>query len=149
MTQQLINTGASPGDGTGDPGRTAWTKANANFTELYSGLGSGYSLRLTSALAAGANNNLTPSGFVSGQPFRAILTAPSGIANVTGFVAGADGQSGIFVNADASNIITLNNQNGGSSAANQFYYFADYTLRCGESLAAVYDATLGFWILRA
>lgn len=36
MTQQTINVGATANDGTGDPLRTAFTKINANFTELYS-----------------------------------------------------------------------------------------------------------------
>jgi hypothetical protein len=36
MAQQVISTGTGPNTGTGDPGFTAWTKANANFTELYS-----------------------------------------------------------------------------------------------------------------
>jgi hypothetical protein len=33
--KQTINTGASANDGTGDPLRTAWIKANGNFDELY------------------------------------------------------------------------------------------------------------------
>lgn len=36
MAQQTIETGSVANDGTGDPLRTAWIKANANFTELYS-----------------------------------------------------------------------------------------------------------------
>lgn len=35
MAKQTINIGTSPNDGTGDPARTAFTKANDNFTELY------------------------------------------------------------------------------------------------------------------
>lgn len=35
MAQQIINIGGSPNDGTGDPLRTSFTKANENFTELY------------------------------------------------------------------------------------------------------------------
>jgi hypothetical protein len=35
VTQQIINVGAAPNDGTGDPARTAFTKCNANFSELY------------------------------------------------------------------------------------------------------------------
>jgi hypothetical protein len=35
MTQQVINIGASPNDTSGDPIRTAFTKVNANFTDLY------------------------------------------------------------------------------------------------------------------
>jgi hypothetical protein len=41
MVQQVISTGTGPNTGTGDPGFTAWTKANANFTELYSIVGGG------------------------------------------------------------------------------------------------------------
>ena len=36
MTKQVINTGAVANDKTGDALRVAFTKANANFTELYS-----------------------------------------------------------------------------------------------------------------
>tara|TARA_B110000977_G_scaffold125413_1_gene160596 strand:- start:2156 stop:2416 length:261 start_codon:yes stop_codon:yes gene_type:complete len=36
MSQQLISTGGSPNDGTGDALRVAFTKSNNNFTELYS-----------------------------------------------------------------------------------------------------------------
>ena len=36
MTQQIINVGAQPNDGEGDPLRTAFQKINENFTELYS-----------------------------------------------------------------------------------------------------------------
>lgn len=38
MAQQTINVGTTANDGTGDPLRTALTKANANFTELYGGI---------------------------------------------------------------------------------------------------------------
>lgn len=36
MAQQLINVGTVPNDGLGDPIRTAYTKCNTNFSELYS-----------------------------------------------------------------------------------------------------------------
>lgn len=36
MTQQVINVGVLPNDGTGDPLRVAYQKINVNFTELYS-----------------------------------------------------------------------------------------------------------------
>jgi len=35
MAQQTINIGAAANDGTGDPIRSAFTKVNSNFTELY------------------------------------------------------------------------------------------------------------------
>ena len=39
MAQQTINIGSAPNDGTGDPLRTAFDKANDNFNELYAGAG--------------------------------------------------------------------------------------------------------------
>lgn len=38
MAQETIYTGTNPNDGTGDPLRTAFTKTNSNFTEVYAGL---------------------------------------------------------------------------------------------------------------
>lgn len=35
MTQQIINVGAAPNDGQGDPIRTSFIKVNSNFTQLY------------------------------------------------------------------------------------------------------------------
>lgn len=39
MAQQTIGVGASANDGTGDQARTAFTKVNANFTEVYATAG--------------------------------------------------------------------------------------------------------------
>lgn len=39
MANQIINNGTTAGDGTGENLFSAWTKANANFAELYNGLG--------------------------------------------------------------------------------------------------------------
>jgi hypothetical protein len=36
MTQEIINVGAQPNDGDGDPLRTAFQKVNNNFTQLFS-----------------------------------------------------------------------------------------------------------------
>jgi len=114
-----------------------------------SGIGSG---RATAVLAAGATNNLAPAGFPGApgpnQIGRLILTAPSGAANVTGLVAGNDGQWVLIVNNDPNNAITLNSQNAGSTAANRFQYVAgDLTLPVGGSVLAVYDVTIARWIL--
>jgi hypothetical protein len=35
MARQIINTGQTPNDRTGDPLRTAFDKINGNFSELY------------------------------------------------------------------------------------------------------------------
>lgn len=39
MTQQIINIGSAPNDGTGDQLRVSFDKTNSNFTELYKGAG--------------------------------------------------------------------------------------------------------------
>lgn len=49
MAQQIIDIGTIANDGTGDPLRTAFTKTNDNFTELYT---------VTNALGTAANSNV-------------------------------------------------------------------------------------------
>lgn len=47
MSQQTINIGVNPGDGSGDPLRVSFIKINGNFTELYSLIGN-----LTASIAS-------------------------------------------------------------------------------------------------
>jgi hypothetical protein len=56
LTQQIINIGAAPGDGSGDPLRVAFSKINLNFTELYNSI--------DQLIASGANGN--DYGFIVG-----------------------------------------------------------------------------------
>ncbi len=56
MTQQIVNTGTGPGTGTGEPLRTAFTKINQNFTELYNGFAN---IALTGNAVANIGN-ITP-----------------------------------------------------------------------------------------
>ena len=58
MTQQVINVGATPNDGLGDPLRTAFTKTNANFTELYAGVGASGISNGTSNVKVLANSSV-------------------------------------------------------------------------------------------
>ncbi|GEM_PF-3557858 len=44
MAKQTITTGNSANDGSGDPARTAFTKVNSNFTEIYQKFGDGSNL---------------------------------------------------------------------------------------------------------
>ena len=64
MAQETINIGTSPNDGTGDPLRNAFNKANLNFTELY-----GSQITDTDDLAEGSVNlyNQTHTGDVTGD----------------------------------------------------------------------------------
>ena len=51
ITRQIISTGTSANDGTGDTLRTAGTKINANFAEVYAFLGGGDSSNLSSLIS--------------------------------------------------------------------------------------------------
>lgn len=57
MAQEIIELGSSPNDGTGDPLRTAFSKTQNNFTELYSMAGS--SLAFGTWVGVGAFPNPT------------------------------------------------------------------------------------------
>jgi hypothetical protein len=66
MAQQVINIGGSANDGTGDPLRTAFTKANQNFAELYAKSAAGSNLDISDNKIEATNSNgnveLTPNG---------------------------------------------------------------------------------------
>lgn len=120
--------------------------------------GAGLAHRYTFAAPAGASNNVTPAGspaFPSNQTFRVIMTAAAGNANLTGLLAGVDGQLGYLYNNDLNNQITLNNLNAGSTAANQFLCQngtlaspnADRILVPRSGSLVLYDATIGAWIV--
>ena len=55
MAKQTIGIGTNPNDGSGDPLRTAGTKVNDNFSEIYSALGNGATL-LSRDINFGSNN---------------------------------------------------------------------------------------------
>ncbi len=60
MTQQIINVGDLPNDGTGDPIRVAFTKVNENFANLYA-----VSSEITTANVVGLTPNQTVLEFPS------------------------------------------------------------------------------------
>ena len=68
MAKQTINIGSAANDGTGDPLRTAFSKANDNFGELYAvtGAGSGQNIAISgqSIISENTNGNivLDPNG---------------------------------------------------------------------------------------
>lgn len=66
MVQQVINVGTSANDGTGDPLRTAFTKINSNFTEIYGkdAIGANFDLTDNTISATNTNGNveLEPNG---------------------------------------------------------------------------------------
>ena len=103
--------------------------------------------RLSFVLAAGANNNVTPVGFVA-TVGRLDLDSTAGVANITGLLAGADGQQVLIRVKPGGNNVTLNNLNGGSLAANQFSGPDDIVLTPGTALLLMYygDA-INNWVM--
>ena len=66
MTQQIINVGDDPNDGTGDDLRTAFGKVNSNFTEVYTAGPVGSNVQISgntiSTTVSNANLVLEPNG---------------------------------------------------------------------------------------
>lgn len=96
MAKQTITTGNSVNDGSGDPARTAFTKTNNNFNEIYEALGGN---TLPNALpinkggtgamdAATARANLSVPGLATENAYRERQVVGS---HTTGIVLGADG----------------------------------------------------------
>jgi hypothetical protein len=106
--------------------------------------------------APGANNDFNPGGVPAwpgtlASPYGRLDLVPVAACNLTGLKAGLDGQLVIIRNATAIGsgiLITLNNLNGGSLAANQFSYLADFTLPPGDAQTMVYYAgSINKWVL--
>lgn len=57
MAQQVINIGAVANDGTGDPLRTAFTKCNQNFAEIYAKDAAGSNLDISDNKIEALNTN--------------------------------------------------------------------------------------------
>ena len=72
MPQQIINVGATPDNGLGDPLRTAFIKANSNFSELYSSPTGGVAVGVYYVSKSGLDTN---SGIALGQAFLTIKRA--------------------------------------------------------------------------
>ena len=121
MTQQLINVGTDPNDGTGDPLRTAFEKANDNFTELYNGGGGGGGFNggtITNPLTITSNP-------AANQGALKLSGAPSDLPLSTGVLQVGDQLSfndtnviaSITEDVDSYAQIILQNKNSGNAAS--------------------------------
>lgn len=96
-------------------------------------------------LSAGATNNYNPAGFGTGVG-RMDITPGAGGSNLTGLAAGADGQIVLICNISATDTLTLNNQNAGSSAVNRFRFSGDLALPPGaRSWCVYYGGSVNRW----
>lgn len=92
--------------------------------------------------ANGANNNYA----LPGPTYGFVDLNPAAACNITGIVAGFNGQTVTFTNVSAFNV-TINSLNGGSSAANQIRLVADTILTQNSSITLRYSTTLALWVL--
>jgi hypothetical protein len=127
MTQQTINIGNQPGDGTGDPARTAFTKVNQNFTELY-----------TTA------TNQTPAGSVgqiqyklSGTSFGGFTASGDASINTTTGVVTVSAPASRITNTPSGTIAATNVQN----AINEIV--SDLAASSGSSLVGFLQSGTG------
>jgi hypothetical protein len=97
----------------------------------------------TAVPATGANNNYAPVTFGATTGFLELT--PAGVANITGLVAGFNGQLVTITNL-SSFALTLNALNAGSTAANQFRLPADMILTQNNAQSFRYSTTIGKWI---
>ena len=80
MAQQTVSIGSSANDGTGDPLRTAFTKINANFTELYGSTLDRVSLDLSPQL--GGDLDINGHNIISARTNENIRIIPAGTGTV-------------------------------------------------------------------
>ena len=104
MAQQTVSIGTSANDGTGDPLRTAFTKINANFTELYGDTAEANDLLEDSSPQLGGNLDINGFNITSARSNEDIVIAPSGTGGV---VASAVRIAGTTLSSDDSSAITI------------------------------------------
>lgn len=93
--------------------------------------------------AAGTSNNVS---ITVATVSRVLVETTAGDATFTGITAGSDGQIMVVTNEGPS-LLTLADQNGGSSSANQFYGVTDITLPARGSQLLSYSGNLSKWVM--
>ena len=148
MAQETINIGTSPNDGTGDPLRNAFNKANLNFTELY-----GSQLTDTDDLAEGSVNlyNQTHTGDVTGDVALTIADdtisyAKLGTEFTTSAALATDvdfSTAQVFTKTLAADT-TLTFSNDAIGMVKDLVITGDHalTLPAGSTVAGTYDGTV-------
>lgn len=114
------------------------------------GGGGGLAGRYATAPAAGTYNNYDPgSGWPNSDTGARLIITPTGSIELTGLVAGKDGELVLIWNNAAVGSgfnMQFDNLNGGSLAANQFTISgASFILIPQGRTLAVYDGTLALW----
>lgn len=116
------------------------TSNGTGVAPSFQGSGGASAAYLSANVPAGANNDFNPGGTWPAGIRRLDLDPNAGASNLTGLVAGSDGQEVFLFNPDAANNLTLNSQNAGSAAANRFQIVADLILSPNAGCILLYYA---------
>ena len=110
MSQQNINIGTGPSAGDGDPLRTAFSKINQNFTELYSNVGS-LTNSVTSVAGRTGNVILTTQDIVgfNTNNFATVSYVQSVVGNTAGNISSLNNNGYTFSIDAVGDIVTPNN----------------------------------------
>lgn len=114
MTQQLINVGTAPNDGLGDPLRTAFTKTNANFSELYAGTGAAGIANGTSNVQVLANSSV----LVSIANTANVVTVNANTVSTTAGIVSTSAGAGIGYSTGAGGAVTQLNSKSDAVSLN-------------------------------
>ncbi len=138
MALQTVNIGSAPNDGTGDPARTAFTKVNDNFAELYGIFGS----EVEAATFTTKQDDLAVADYT-----RILRWSGAGSTGITGIAAPSTARVLTIVNASTDYLLWLENQNTVSSAANRFALPDGFPafLMPGDTITVWYDLTSAVW----
>ena len=152
MTQQNLNVGTNPNDGTGDPIRTAMIKVQSNFSDLYTNYVS--STQLTANLAsyqtlAGLSANVinvtaNNTNFVGSVSAANVVSNAQLAANLSGYVTSSALSSNLGNYASlaglSSNVATLTANNsvnlGGVAASGYVNTSGNYTITGNHTYTA-------------
>jgi len=104
MAQQSIGIGSSANDGTGDPLRTAFTKINTNFTELYGSSAEANDILEDTSPQLGGNLDINGWNIISARSNEDVVLSPAGTGGV---IASAIRLQGTTISADDSSLITI------------------------------------------
>lgn len=122
--------------------------ASGAWVAIGTGGGGGGAGRLAVNVPAGVNNNFNPGLLLNVT--RILANPNAGNAELTGMLAGGDGQDVLLWNAQAigGNTIQLDNLNAGSTAANRFSISGpSFTINPQSGARMKYDTTLGLWLV--
>ena len=104
MAQQTIGIGSSANAGTGDPLRTAFTKINTNFDELYGSSAEANDVLEDTSPQLGGNLDLNGWNIISARSNEDVVLSPAGTGGV---IASAIRLQGTTISADDSSLITI------------------------------------------